>query len=97
MHASKNLFQQLGVQLGHYLEGRRTFQDIEAFIASAICDDSDDYKLLRRLYHVLTHLELDKGDDGSFAATHYENLSLISMSLLSGSKSKIEQSIDAFW
>ena len=90
----------LGMLLTQYLDGQRTFAELEAFIAGTDSGSSEDRELLKRFYHVLNHYDIDtdlRGQDSGYAAAISAKLRSIAASLTSASSVQIEQSIDAFW
>jgi hypothetical protein len=100
MTTSAELCRSLGALLTQYLDGQRSFEEVEASIAGAECASPNDRELLKRVYHVLNHFEIDEGlrkQDVAYAAVSSAKLRLIAASLVGASATQVQQSIDAFW
>lgn len=100
MAVSTGLCQSLGALLTQYLNGQRTFEELETWIAGVACASSEDRELLKRVYHVLNHFDIDESlrkKDANYAVMTSEKLRSIAASLTAASIPQIKKSIDAFW
>lgn len=100
MTTSVELCRSLGTLLTQYLAGQRTFAELEASLGGVVCTNLDDRELLKRVYHVLNHYEIDEDlreQDPDFATVSSEKLRSIAASLVSASPYRIQQSLDEFW
>ena len=90
----------LGVTLTSYLDGQADFAELEARLAETIHSRPGEQDLLKQLYHIANHYELDadlRTEDPQYASVMSRKLREIAKSLGSGSAANVERSLEAFW
>ncbi len=91
---------QIGNVLGEYLQGSQSFAELELAMAEATLNSPAASEVLRRLYHVVNHYEIDqplREQDASYQRSTHAKLDKIARCLNSGSEWEMTDAIEAFW
>jgi hypothetical protein len=90
----------LGATLGKYIEGQVSFSEVEVALAASIRAVPAQKDLIKQLYHVVNHYEIDadlEAEDPQYASMMTDKLRLIAVSLASGSPDDLSRSLEAYW
>ena len=90
----------IGGVLAEYLQGSQSFAEFEIALADATRSFPAAGEVLRRLYHVVNHYEIDgplREQDESYRSSTRAKLDNMSKCLSSGSEGEITAAIAAFW
>lgn len=90
----------LGTTLDKYIDGQASFTQLETALAASIRTVPTYRDVLKQLYHVVSHYEIDadlRTEDPEYASIMTGKLRRIAVSLVSGSPDDLGLSLAAFW